>query len=223
MLCTRSVNPSQIGPCALSALARAQSSISAPRMTSMPPALRKDVGAHQHAAAGGRGDCALRPVHPGERIEHLEEEDEGRNVGVLGEALAAQLDHQRRQHQAAWLSACATSRLHGIGRVHDIGVGEQQIIRRLLRGHRGIDALLQRPQLAGPSRRQAAGCARRATVAVGIRGVARAISAVPSLLSSSTRMTATSTGIILPQQRADAVTDAVGLVARRHDRRDARP
>ena len=44
----------------------------------------------------------------------------------------------------------------GFGRVHDIGVGQQQIIRRLLRGHRGIDALLQRPQLPGPSRRQAA-------------------------------------------------------------------
>ena len=38
MLRTRSVKPSQIGPCALSAFAKAQSSIRASRMTSMPPA-----------------------------------------------------------------------------------------------------------------------------------------------------------------------------------------
>jgi hypothetical protein len=44
----------------------------------------------------------------------------------------------------------------GIGRVHDIGVCEQQIIRRLRQRRGGIDPLLCRPELARPSCRQAA-------------------------------------------------------------------
>ena len=39
--------------------------------------------------------------------------------------------------------------------MHDVGVGQQQIVRRLWRSHGGIDTLMQRPQLAGPARRHA--------------------------------------------------------------------
>jgi len=60
MLCTRSVKPSQIGPCCFKFLPSAQSRI----------------------------------VHPGERVEHLKEEDEGRDEQPLGKANAAQLHHQ---------------------------------------------------------------------------------------------------------------------------------
>ncbi len=101
MLWTRSVRPSQIGPCAFITLASVQSSIRASRMAAMPPALRERIGPDQHAAAGGRRHLAARIVHPAERIEHLEEIDEGRNEGALGEALAAQFRHQRGQDVAA--------------------------------------------------------------------------------------------------------------------------
>ena len=46
-------------------------------------------------------------------------------------------------------SDCATSQAKRVGRMHDVGVGEQQIIRPRRLG--GGDALLQRPQLAGPA------------------------------------------------------------------------
>ena len=109
----------------------------------------------------------------------------------------------------------------GFGRVHDIGVGQQQIIRRLLRGHRGIDALLQRPQLPGPSRRQAA-AAHHVQPRLGIRGIAGNLGGAIGTVVVD-QHDRPSTGIILPKQRTDAVTDAVGLVARRHHRRHARP
>ena len=48
------------------------------------------IAAHQHAAARRRRRGAVRAVHPGERVEHLEEKDEGRHKRALGEALAAQ-------------------------------------------------------------------------------------------------------------------------------------
>ena len=155
MLRTRSVNPSQIGPWALSTAAEAQSSIRAPRMMSMPPASRKNVGADQHAAAGGGRHRALPPIHAGERVKHLKEEDECRDIGALGEALAAQLHHQRCQHEPVGFGV-RDQPADGIGRVHDIGIGEQEIIRWRRRRRCGIDALLHRPELSRPSRRQAA-------------------------------------------------------------------
>src|SRR3712207_7978555 len=41
------------------------------------------IAPHQHAAARRRRDPALRIVHPGEGIKHLEEEHEGRDQGAL--------------------------------------------------------------------------------------------------------------------------------------------
>ncbi len=59
------------------------------------------VAAHQHAAAGGGRGRARGLVRPRERIEHLEEEDERRNEAALGKAVAAQLHHQRGEHELA--------------------------------------------------------------------------------------------------------------------------
>ena len=115
MLWTRSVKPIQIGPCALSSLASAQSSIKALRIAAMPPASGKRVAAHQHAAAGRGGGVAARVVGPGERIKHLEEEDEGRDEHALGEAFAAELRHQRGQDIAARTCARATSAVSASG------------------------------------------------------------------------------------------------------------
>ena len=71
-----------------------------------------DQGAAHRLEAAGRARapraapaCSRRPprpcadwiVHPGEGIEHLEEEHEGGREPALGRALAAQLHHQRRE------------------------------------------------------------------------------------------------------------------------------
>ena len=90
MLRTRSVRPSQIGPCFLSS--RGERAIVDQRVADGVDAARgaQRLGAHQHAAAGRARHRVVRPVHPGERIEHLEEEDEGRDVHALGQVLAAQ-------------------------------------------------------------------------------------------------------------------------------------
>src|SRR5712691_11565996 len=105
--------------------------------------------------------------------------------------------------------------------MHDVGIGEQEIIRRLRERHRGIDALLDGPELAGPSRWQAASRHHPQTLArpgsaQGDRG--GAIAAI--VVDQDDRPRAR---IVLRQQRADAGGDAVGLVARGHDRGDARP
>jgi len=120
-----------------------------------PAGVAKGVSADQHATAGGRRDRALRPIHAGERIEHLEEEDECWNSCALGEAFAVELDHKRRQHEVLPLGV-RDQPADGIGCVHDIGVCEQQIIWRLRQRRGGIDPLVCRPELACPSRRQAA-------------------------------------------------------------------
>ena len=43
-----------------------------------------------------------------------------------------------------------------IRRIDDIGIGEEEVVRRLRRRFGGLDALVLRPQLAGPSGRQRA-------------------------------------------------------------------
>src|SRR6266511_2466204 len=128
MLRTRSVNPSQIGPWALSSFAKAQSSMRAPRIASMPP---------------------------GEGIEHLKEENECWNGDALGEAFTVKLDHERSQHERIALGMCHQA-ADGIGRMHDIGIREQYIAWRLRQLGRGLHALLDRPEFARPARRQAA-------------------------------------------------------------------
>ena len=44
-----------------------------------------------------------------------------------------------------------------VGRMHDVGIGQQQIV-RLRVGFRRLDALPQRPQFPGPAGGRAAAC-----------------------------------------------------------------
>ena len=99
MLCTRSVRPIQIGPCALSSFRQRAIVDQGAADRRHAAGFAQRIAAHQHAAAGRRGGGAARIVGPGERIEHLKEEDEGRDEHALGEALAAQLHHQRGEHE----------------------------------------------------------------------------------------------------------------------------
>ena len=83
-----------------------------------------------------------------------------------------------------------------VRRIDDVGVGEQEVIRRLRRRLDRLDALLLRPELAGPAGRQRAArndgeAVRRAERGRGARARPRA---VPSLLSSSTRITVNAPG-----------------------------
>ena len=223
MLCTRSVRPSQIGPRAFEIFAERAVVDQGVADRGHAAGRAQRVAAHQHAAAGrGRGGAA-RIVGPGERVEHLEEEDEGRDEQPLGKAFAAQLHHQRGENETARLRPGDQARQH-IRRIDDVGIGEQQVVRRQRRGLGKLDALLLRPQLAGPAGRQRAprhdgqalGGAERG------RGVARdKRRAVAALVVDQDHMERAR--IILPQQRGDGLADACGLVARRNDGGDRRP
>ncbi len=100
-----------------------------PRMLAMPPMRSSALGTDQDTTSGGRGGPAIAPVHPGGRIEHEEEKDEGRDQQGFGERAAAQLDHQRNKIQILLFR-----REHQFGDVvwpvDDVGVGEQEIVRR---------------------------------------------------------------------------------------------
>ena len=102
----------------------------------------KRVAARQHAAAGRRRRRAASVVHPGKGIEHLKEEDEGGDERPLREALAAQLGHQGEERQTL-VQRLRNEAAQRIGRVDDIGVGQQQEFWR--RRRRALDALLHRP------------------------------------------------------------------------------
>src|SRR5437763_1593160 len=52
------------------------------------------IAAEQHAPARCRCGRAIRLVDPGERIKHLEEEDESGDEATFRKARAAQLRHQ---------------------------------------------------------------------------------------------------------------------------------
>ena len=101
------------------------------RADRLDPACRFErITPHEHAASGSRGHRTVAPVRPGEGIEHLEEEDESRDEGALGEAFAAQFYHERGQHERPCLGACdeAADDARLIG---NVGIGKQEIARRL--------------------------------------------------------------------------------------------
>ncbi len=78
----------------------------------------------QHASAGGRRRAPPRIVHPGEGIEHLEEENESRGEPTLGRAFAAQLHHQRGE-DAVFRAGDRDEAGERMRRVGDVGVAEQ--------------------------------------------------------------------------------------------------
>ena len=104
-----------------------------------------------------------------ERIEHLKEEDEGRDVGALGEAFAAQLHHERCQHQALALGM-RDQPADGFGRMHDVGVGQQQIIRRLAARSSRHRCPASAPTASRSIPPASRGCAPRATARSASRG-----------------------------------------------------
>ena len=84
--------------------------------------------ADKDAAAGGSRGFAIATGHPRGRIKHEKEEDEGRNQQRFGQRTAAQLDHQRNKIESACFGA---SYQFGdiAGRVNDVGVSEEKIVR----------------------------------------------------------------------------------------------
>ena len=114
----------------------------------------KRLAPREHATAGRCGRRPSRIVHPGEGIEHLEEEHESRREPALSRALAAQLDHQRRQNAVVPARDFNQTSEH-MRRVGDVGVGEQDEFRL---GRAGLDlgqACAHRRQFAGPTGRRA--------------------------------------------------------------------
>jgi hypothetical protein len=106
-----------------------------------------------------------------------------------------------------------------VARVHDIRIGQQQIIGLLGGGGRG--ALAHRPQLAGPSRRHrrrldhrhaVAGADRRCRDTGDLRGAVAAVIVDDDQLEAPR--------IVLGEQRGDRGADHICLVARRNDRDD---
>ena len=176
----------------------------------------------QHAATGGGGELVLLLRDPREGIEHLEEEDEGRDEETLRPTPAGQLRHQRDQHVAFALGA-RDQRPKVVGSMADIRIGQQEVVRRLPR-RRVLDALMLSPELAGPSRGQSRSAQDLEALAgaqgsgglQGSRG--RAVFAAVVHQHDAERA-----WIILLQQAFERLGDDVRLVAGGHDGRHARP
>ena len=181
--CTaRWVRPSQIGPCRLRR--RAERAIVDQRRRGSRRCRRplQRIAADQHAAAGGRRR-RIAPVHPGEGIEHLEEEDEGGDQQPLGEGLAAKLGHQRDQvSRRARRAQPGGGALSGHGRYRHRSARNSR--RRRPRPGSTPCAIAQSlPVQPGGSAVPPSTSRRRRP------STALATAAVPSLLASSTRMT----------------------------------
>ena len=179
--------------------------------------------AHQHAAAGCRGGGPTWIIGPGERVEHLEKENECRDEHALGETLTAKLRHQRGQDITA-RSRPGRKFRERVRRVDDVGVGEEEIDRRMRRGLGCLDTLALRPELSGPSRRQ--GPAGQDGKAVG--GAQRQRRCARDLRRTVAALVVDQdhgkfARIILPQQRRHRFANAFGLIARRNHGHDRRP
>ncbi len=105
----------------------------------------------EDATSGGAGGLAPRIANPSRRIQQKEKEDEGRDQKLLRQVATMELHHERSEIVAAVLCDRDQSR-EAIGRVFDIGVGQQEKVGTELGSL--FDSLLHRPQLSGPSWRQ---------------------------------------------------------------------
>jgi hypothetical protein len=106
--------------------------------------LPQNIGTHQHAASGGARSGGGLTIDPGERVEHLKEENEGRDQCALGKTLAAQFYHQRGENETARLRAANEACEH-IRLIDNVGIGEQHVVRLKRHGLGKLDALLLRP------------------------------------------------------------------------------
>ena len=167
----------------------------------MPPMRVERGPAQQHGAAGGRGRGVMGIVHPGEGIEQLEEEHEGRHQRALRRALAAQLHHLGDQVEPGLLLGDQGGEVQGV--VHDVGVGQQQQF-----GIAGGDALRHRPELAAPARRP--GRAVDHVQAGVIDGAGQRAGAVGAAVVHQEQ--AQPARIVLGQQRAQGGGHALSLV-----------
>ncbi len=104
----------------------------------------------QHAAASRRRGAPRRIGDVPRRVKLEEEKHESRDQQPLPRGAAMQFDHQRNKIVAAAFGP-RDELGEIIRRVHDIGVGQQQIIRFERAG--GLDAVANGPELAGPARR----------------------------------------------------------------------
>jgi len=171
--------------------------------------------ADEDASARGGGCAAPRAANPGRRIEHEEEEYESGNERTLGQCPAFQGGHERDYVVTAGRRArhqCGEV----LGRMHDIGVGEEQVFGRETPG--GANAFRGRPEFAGPARGHAAGAdhVEKPGGSRGAGGVGRAIGAI---VVDQHDMELTR--IALPGERADGARDHERLVTRRNHRHNA--
>ena len=137
----------------LTARARAQSSMISPRMLAMPPMRSRALGRIRIQPPAAAAVLRSAPGHPGRRIEHEEEKDEGRDQQGFSQRTAAQLDHQRNQIEVVCFGA-----RHQFGDViwpvDDVGIGEEQIVRR--ERTRRVSNLRRWPKVCRTNRREAA-------------------------------------------------------------------
>ena len=149
MLRCRWSRPSQMPPpVRLTARARAQSSMIAPRMLAIPPMRWRALGRIRIQPPAAAAVLRLRRATQAGRIEHEEEKDEGRDQQRFGQRAAAQLDHQRNKIEVFCFGA---RHQFGdvIGPVDDVGVGEEQIIRCERR--RVFQTFGDGPEFSGPT------------------------------------------------------------------------
>ena len=175
----------------------------------------------QHAAASRRRHRVVGPVHLPERVDHLEEQHEGRDQQPLGGRRTVQFRHQRGEREPAALGP-AHQPTQAIRGVRDVRVGEQEVAGLGLGG--ALHPLAHRPELAGPAAWQGTAgqdlqpVGRPAGLGGGAGGVGGAVAAVVVHQNDLE-----GAWIVLGEQAADRAGDDVGFVAGRDHRGDVRP
>ena len=120
--------------------------------------------ANQHASAGRGSRAPIGSIDPGEGEQHLEKEDEGGDQGALRQILAAQFRHAGNQREPTGAGDGDLSAKR-IGGVSDVGVAQQQELRRHRQALHVRHTLADRPELAGPARGKLAACENRQALA----------------------------------------------------------